>query len=190
MKRTVGACTHTDTGKIPVGNCHCVSLMPLAVGGPSDTCKLTFPCTHVPYPLNRLGNGVVFPTRTQAGNSYNSMGNTNPTSHGDGISFPQKTIDEVEGGLLDKRTNWVDDESDDAGKVTFGKLYESGQGTLKTRMSYIIVIVFEPYFSASNCVDKSIVFLEKMVALLNINSEQKVGHDLPGVISYSLANSE
>ncbi|CAL1267032.1 unnamed protein product [Larinioides sclopetarius] len=72
-----------------------------------------------------LGNGVVFPTRTQAGNSYNSMGNTNPTSHGDGISFPQKTIDEVEGGLLDKRTNWADDESDDAGKVTFGKMYES-----------------------------------------------------------------
>ncbi|GIZ03951.1 hypothetical protein CEXT_489071 [Caerostris extrusa] len=45
-------------------------------------------------------------------------------SHGDGISFPQRTIDEVEGGLLDKRTNW-DDESDDAGKVAFGKMYES-----------------------------------------------------------------
>ncbi|GFV09860.1 hypothetical protein TNCV_2599141 [Trichonephila clavipes] len=45
--------------------------------------------------------------------------------HGDGISFPQKTVDEVEGGLLDKRTNWVDDESDEAGKVVFGKSYES-----------------------------------------------------------------
>ncbi|KAG8199148.1 hypothetical protein JTE90_015982 [Oedothorax gibbosus] len=72
-----------------------------------------------------LGDGVTFSTRAQAGSSYNSMGNTNPASHGDGVGFPQKVVDEVSGGLLDERTNWVEDEIDDSGKVAFGKLYES-----------------------------------------------------------------
>lgn len=48
-------------------------------------------------------------------------------SHGDGVSFPQKMVDEVSGGLLDERTNWVEDETDDTGKVAFGNLYESGK---------------------------------------------------------------
>lgn len=36
-------------------------------------------------------------------------------------------VDEVSGGLLDERTNWVEDETDDTGKVAFGNLYESGK---------------------------------------------------------------
>jgi len=48
------------------------------------------------------------------------------SSQGDGISFPQKSLDEVSSGLLDERTNYVEDESDDAGRVVIGKLYESG----------------------------------------------------------------
>lgn len=48
-------------------------------------------------------------------------------SLGDGVSFPQRTLDEVTNGLLDERANWVEDESDDNGKVVFGNLYKSGR---------------------------------------------------------------
>ncbi|XP_071043580.1 palmitoyltransferase ZDHHC20-B isoform X2 [Parasteatoda tepidariorum] len=72
-----------------------------------------------------LGNGVSFPTRAQVGSSYNSMGNTNPASQGDGVSFPQKTVDEVSSSLLDNRT-YIEDESE-LSQVVSGKLYESEQ---------------------------------------------------------------
>ncbi|XP_037569309.1 palmitoyltransferase ZDHHC20-B-like isoform X2 [Dermacentor silvarum] len=72
-----------------------------------------------------LGDGVTYPTRTQLASSYNSMGSTEQARRktrstresktllldeclGDGVTFPQKIVDEDTDGLLNQRQRWAE----------------------------------------------------------------------------------
>ncbi|KAG0442521.1 hypothetical protein HPB47_015675, partial [Ixodes persulcatus] len=84
-----------------------------------------------------LGDGVTYPTRTQVASSYNSMGSTAPARGkarptresktllleeglGDGVTFPQRIVDEDTDGLLNERQRWAETDEDhsDAGLAT------------------------------------------------------------------------